>query len=34
MENVLGEFWMFKIACLAAVAYLVYFFIKDRMRKK
>ena len=34
MENYLGEFWIFKIACLAAAAYLVYFFIKDRMRKK
>ena len=34
MENYLGEFWIFKLACLAGAAYLVYFFIKDRMRKK
>jgi hypothetical protein len=34
MENYLGEFWIFKLACLAGVAYLVYFFIKDRGRKK
>lgn len=34
MENVLGEFWIFKLACLGGVAYLVYIFIKDRTRKK
>jgi hypothetical protein len=34
MENILGEFLMFKLACLAGVAYLIYFFIKDRMGKK
>ena len=34
MENILGEFWMFKLASLAAVAYLVYVFIKDRTKKK
>ena len=34
MEKYLGEFWIFKLACLAGVAYLVYFFIKDRMKKK
>jgi hypothetical protein len=34
MENILGEFWMFKLACLAASVYLIYFFIKDRMKKK
>jgi len=34
MENVLGEFWMFKLACLAASAYLIYIFIKDRKKKK
>lgn len=34
MENILGELWMFKLAALAAAAYLIYFFIKDRMRKK
>jgi hypothetical protein len=34
MENILGEFWMIKLIALIAAAYLVYFFIKDRMRKK
>ena len=34
MEKYLGELWIFKLACLAGVAYLVYFFIKDRMKKK
>jgi hypothetical protein len=30
MENVLGELWLFKLAALAGLAYLIYFFIKDR----
>ena len=32
--DILGEFAVFKLAALGAVAYLVYFFIKDRSRKK
>jgi hypothetical protein len=34
MESVLGEFWIFKLASLGGVAYLIYIFIKDRIRKK
>ena len=34
MEKILGEFWMFKLIALIGAAYLVYIFIKDRMRKK
>ena len=34
MENIMGEFWIFKIAAIIGAAYLVYFFIKDRMKKK
>jgi len=34
MENLLGELWIIKLSCLAGAAYLIYFFIKDRMRKK
>ena len=34
MENILGELWMFKLMALIGAAYLIYFFIKDRMRKK
>jgi len=34
MENVLGEFWIFKLMSIAGVAYLIYFFIKDRRGKK
>jgi hypothetical protein len=34
MENILGELWMFKLMALIAAAYLIYFFIKDRMKKK
>jgi threonine/homoserine/homoserine lactone efflux protein len=33
MENVLGEFWIFKLASLVGVAYLIYMFIKDRKKK-
>ena len=33
MEKYLGELWIFKLASLIGVAYLIYFFIKDRMRK-
>jgi threonine/homoserine/homoserine lactone efflux protein len=34
MENILGELWMFKLMSIAGVVYLIYFFIKDRRRKK
>ena len=34
MENLLGEFWVFKVAALGGAAYLVYVFIKDRFGKK
>gem|GEM_PF-1802679 len=34
MENLLGELWIFKLTSLVGVAYLLYIFIKDRMRKK
>jgi len=34
MENLLGEFAMFKLMALMGAAYLIYFFIKDRMKKK
>jgi threonine/homoserine/homoserine lactone efflux protein len=34
MENILGELWMFKLMSLIGAAYLIYFFIKDRMKKK
>jgi len=33
MENYLGEWWIFKLASLIAVAYLIYFFIQDRKKK-
>jgi len=33
MENVLGELWIFKLASLVGVAYLIYMFIKDRKKK-
>ena len=33
MEAWLGEFWIFKLACLGGVAYLIYVFIKDRRGK-
>jgi threonine/homoserine/homoserine lactone efflux protein len=34
MVELLGEFVIFKIAGLAGVAYLIYFFVKDRRGKK
>jgi len=34
MENILGELWMFKLIGLMGAAYLVYFFIKNRKKKK
>ncbi len=34
MESMLGELAIFKIASLLGVAYLIYFFIKDRRKKK
>jgi threonine/homoserine/homoserine lactone efflux protein len=34
MENLLGELWIFKLTALIGAGYLVYMFIKDRMRKK
>ncbi len=34
MENVLGEFWIFKLMSIAGAVYLIYFFIKDRRGKK
>ena len=34
MENILGELWMYKLMALIGAGYLIYFFIKDRMRKK
>lgn len=34
MENLLGEFWVFKVAAIAGFVYLVYVFIKDQFGKK
>lgn len=34
MENILGELWIIKLCAIIGAAYLVYFFIKDRMKKK
>ena len=34
MEAYLGEFWVFKLAALAGVAYMIVVFIKDRWGKK
>jgi threonine/homoserine/homoserine lactone efflux protein len=34
MMELLGEFAIFKIAGLVGVAYLIYFFVKDRRGKK
>ena len=34
MEEIFGEFAIFKIASLVGVAYLIYFFIQDRRKKK
>jgi len=34
MEELFGELAIFKIASLVGVAYLIYFFIKDRRGKK
>jgi len=34
MMELFGEFAVFKIASLVGVAYLIYFFIKDRRKKK
>lgn len=34
MENILGELWIFKLMSIAGAAYLIYFFIKDRRKKK
>lgn len=33
MEKYLGEFWIFKLASLIGVVYIIYIFIKDRMGK-
>ena len=34
MDEIFGEYAIFKIASLVAVAYLIYFFIQDRRKKK
>ena len=34
MMELFGEFAVFKIVSLVGVAYLIYFFIKDRRGKK
>lgn len=34
MMELFGELAVFKIAALAGVAYLIYFFIQDRRKKK
>jgi hypothetical protein len=34
MMELFGDFAIMKIASLAGVAYLIYFFIKDRRKKK
>ncbi len=34
MEEIFGEFAIMKIVSLVGVAYLIYFFIQDRRKKK